>query len=601
MGYISNEVAEEILQRIDIVQLISEYVLLKKQGKNYFGLCPFHQEDTPSFSVAPDKQIFYCFGCNVGGNAYKFLMLKEGLSYPEAVRLLGHRVGINIPESSGSYDSDKQKKEKRLYKILEAAANFFHQYLLYHKGETARNYLNKRGISEQQIKTFQLGYAPAGWNNLIEFLTSKGCNLGELEKLGLVIKNRQGTGYYDRFRNRIILPICDAAGRIVGFGGRALDNSNPKYLNTPETHLFNKRHLLYGLHLARKAIRESGYALVMEGYMDVIAAHQFGISNAVASLGTALTREQVKLLKRYTNEIVISYDADAAGVNAALRGLDIIQHMGCRVKVLQVPQGKDPDEYLRVNGAAKFKKLIKSAYGLIDYKLYAATQKGIPATAPEKIAVLQQVLPNLAAIKEPVEQEESIKRVASVLNVSWETVVSELKRYLNQSKNNVNKGNKWRNGDNFVKKSYNINLTNARYRAEYLLLGLILTDFELFSIVKKQITAEHFENIELKNIYSLLLDSEEATVNEPAKLVQKMDEKCQQVFCRLLNEKMPAENKENIIKDCINIIIKQAGKKQQEDLLRQLKEAERSGDQDRVKKLLQELQQLHHKINTGLP
>ncbi|MBM7855772.1 DNA primase [Desulfohalotomaculum tongense] len=605
MGYIPDEVAEEVLQKSDIVQVVSEYVLLKRSGKNYFGLCPFHQEDTPSFSVAPDKQIFYCFGCHAGGNVFKFLMLKEGLSYPEAVRRLAQKVGVYIPQIQGSYNIQEQKKKQRPYKIMAAAAEFFHQNLLGPEGLAARNYLQNRDVTGEIIKTFQIGYAPAGWDNLIKYLTSKGCKEKELERLGLIIKNRQGTSYYDRFRNRVILPIKDAAGRIVGFGGRTLDGSTPKYLNTPETSLFNKRHLLYGLHLSRAAIRDSGYAVVMEGYMDVVAAHRLGIKNVVASLGTALTREQVKLLMRYTDEIVIAYDADAAGVKAAIRGLDLIQQMGCRVKILQIPDGKDPDEYFRLNGVKEWNKLIKSAYNLIDYKLHVAVAERIPTTAAEKIRVLQQVLPNLAHIKDPVDKEESIKRVASVLNVSWETVTSEFKRYIaKQEKNVVKQGKIWVNTGKFVNNTHNTNLnthlTDARQQAEYLLLGLILTDFNLFSIVKEQITIDHFQNKELKKIFSLLMQSN-LPVNEPARLMQRLDDKGQQVLGRLLSEKIPAGNKLSALEDCIKIIKKQAGKRRQEELLHQLKEAEQLGDQKRVIELLQELQQLHHTINTDLP
>nr|WP_274380958.1 DNA primase [Desulforadius tongensis] len=605
VGYIPDEVAEEVLQKSDIVQVVSEYVLLKRSGKNYFGLCPFHQEDTPSFSVAPDKQIFYCFGCHAGGNVFKFLMLKEGLSYPEAVRRLAQKVGVYIPQIQGSYNIQEQKKKQRPYKIMAAAAEFFHQNLLGPEGLAARNYLQNRDVTGEIIKTFQIGYAPAGWDNLIKYLTSKGCKEKELERLGLIIKNRQGTSYYDRFRNRVILPIKDAAGRIVGFGGRTLDGSTPKYLNTPETSLFNKRHLLYGLHLSRAAIRDSGYAVVMEGYMDVVAAHRLGIKNVVASLGTALTREQVKLLMRYTDEIVIAYDADAAGVKAAIRGLDLIQQMGCRVKILQIPDGKDPDEYFRLNGVKEWNKLIKSAYNLIDYKLHVAVAERIPTTAAEKIRVLQQVLPNLAHIKDPVDKEESIKRVASVLNVSWETVTSEFKRYIaKQEKNVVKQGKIWVNTGKFVNNTHNTNLnthlTDARQQAEYLLLGLILTDFNLFSIVKEQITIDHFQNKELKKIFSLLMQSN-LPVNEPARLMQRLDDKGQQVLGRLLSEKIPAGNKLSALEDCIKIIKKQAGKRRQEELLHQLKEAEQLGDQKRVIELLQELQQLHHTINTDLP
>ncbi|MTI81446.1 MAG: DNA primase [Firmicutes bacterium] len=602
MGYIPDEVVEEVLQKTDIVQLISEYILLKKRGKNYFGICPFHQEDTPSFSVTSDKQIFYCFGCNVGGNAFKFIMLKEGLSFPEAVQHLAKMAGVHIPEGD-KYNQREQQKKQRPYKILAATADFFHQNLLYHKGAVAKNYLQQRGITDEITKNFLIGYAPVGWDNLLKFLTSKGCKETELEQLGLIIKNSKGTSYYDRFRNRVILPICDAAGRVVGFGGRALDDSKPKYLNTPETPLFNKRHLLYGLHLARGAIRDNGYALVMEGYMDVVAAHQFGINNSVASLGTSLTRDQVKLLMRYTDEIIIAYDSDAAGVNAAIRGLDLIQQMGCRVKILQVPYGKDPDEYLREHGLEQWQQLIKSAYDLIDYKLKVAMADNIPTTAAEKRSVLQQILPNLANIKNPVEQEENIKNAASNLNLSWESVSGELKNYFAKKDKNISKqGKKWTNTDKLTKPSHNISLTNTHHQAEFLLLGLILSDFDLFSIVKKQITAEHFQNNQLKNIFSLLIEDGTGTLaRKPSQLMQNLDENSQHMLGRLLSVEMPQGSKQVAVEDCIKNMKSQASKSRQEELLYHLKIAEQAGNKEQVTELLQELQQLQRTINTDLP
>ncbi len=592
MGYIPEEVVEEVLQKADIVQFVSEYVLLKKQGKNYFGLCPFHQEDTPSFSVTPDKQIFYCFGCNTGGNVLKFLMLKEGLSYPEAIRRAAQKVGVSIPEDNRGFE---QKNHRSEYKIIAAAGNVYHKVLFTPRGETARRYLKERGISDEMVRAFQIGYAPAGWDNLIKHMVSKGIKASELELLGLAVKNRRGTAYYDRFRNRITLPIYDAAGRMVGFGSRALDDSKPKYLNTPETPFFNKRHLLYGLHLAKEAIREKGFAVVVEGYMDVIAAHQYGVKNVVASLGTALTREQVKLLMRYTEEIVIAYDADAAGINAAVRGLDLVQQLGCRVKILQIPQGKDPDEYIRANGAEKWSNLVKNAYNLIDYKLQAAFKKGFPASAVEKTAVLKQVLPNLQNIKNPIEREESIKKVASALNLSWEVVLSELKTF------NAKHGENRLKTDKYVKSKDNIKPIDAAHQAEYLLLGLILTDYNLFSIAKKEITPEYFQNNHLKSIFGLLIQSDGADISNPVRLMPKLDDGAQLMLSRLLSEEIPGHSPVDILCDCIKTIKSVARKKQEEQILYRLKEAESKGDQQLVTRLLKELQQLYHNINSDLP
>ncbi len=588
MGYIPDEVVEEILQKADITQIISEYVLLKKRGTKYFGICPFHQEDTPSFCVTPEKQIFYCFGCNVGGDVFKFFMLKDGLSFPEAVRLVAQKVGVLIPDR---YNRSKQSKQQREYRIIAATGKLYHKLLFTPRGQRARNYLKNRGVSDEAVQAFQIGYAPSGWDNLIKYFLSKGCQISELESLGLIIKNQQGNSYYDRFRNRLMLPICDAAGRTVGFGGRALDDSNPKYLNTPETDYFNKRHLLYGLHLAKGAIRQQGYAVVVEGYMDVIAAHQRGIKNVVASMGTALTREQIKLLMRYTEEIVVAYDADAAGIKAALRSLDLIQELGCRVKILQIPQGKDPDEFIRANGVAAWNELIKQAYNLIDYKLYTALKKGVPTSVAEKVSVLRQVLPNLSNIKDPVEREENIKKVSLALNISWEVVISELKRFRA-------KGHEiWQKTDNYAKNTYTIKPVDAAHQAEYLVLGLILSDYNLFSIAKQEIKADYFQNKNLQGIFNLLLQSNGDELKNPVQLMSKMDEGSQRLFSRLLTEEIPGENSVEILCDCIKTMKEVARKKQEEQILYRLKEAESQGNQQLATKLLMELQQFHQKTN----
>lgn len=591
MGYIPEDTIEEILHKADIVQVISEYVLLKKRGKNYFGLCPFHQENTPSFSVAPDKQIFYCFGCHAGGDVFKFLMLKDGLSYPEAIRQIASKVGVTIP-SNYTHNTREDKKRQRAYKIIAVAAKFFQKNLS--NSQEAQNYLQNRGISVDMLEEFQIGYAPANWDQLAKVFTAKGCKMNELYQLGLIVKNQHGTSYYDRFRNRIILPIHDAAGRIVGFGGRAIDDGMPKYLNTPETTFFNKRHLLYGLHLARAAIRDSGYVVIMEGYMDVVAAHQYGIKNVVATLGTALTREQIKLLQRYTDEIVIAYDADVAGMQATIRGLDLVQQLGCRVKVLHIPQGKDPDEYIRAHGVEGWYLLLKSAYNLIDYKLQVALKKGIPTSASEKIAVLQEILSNLSNVKSPVELEESIKRVALALSLSWETVASELQHY--------NQGKKLPPRDNFAKGTNNImnnqhktakgKIIDAYQQAEFLLLGIILSDFSLFSIAKKQIKEEHLEDDNIKHIYHLLLKSSAEQIKEPVRLMPYLDEQSQNLLSKLLSQFIPGD-KLDILHDCIKTIKEQAGKKHRQQILLQIKKAEQAGEQDRAVKLLQQLQQLH--------
>lgn len=602
VGRIPDEIVAEILQKTDIVQVVSEYVNLKKSGKYYFGLCPFHQEDTPSFSVTLDKQIFYCFGCSAGGNVFKFLMLKEGLAFPEAVYAVAQKVAVHIPEN---YPVDehylrKQKKKQQVYSVIEQAAAFFNQCLVSSQGQEARKYLQNRGITRAVMEDFKIGYAPAGWDKLIKQLSTT-CGINELEQVGLVIKNQQGTNYYDRFRNRIMLPIFDISGKVVGFGGRSLDDSHPKYLNTPETPYFNKRYLLYGLHLSRAAIREQGFAIVLEGYMDVIACRQFGVENVVASLGTALTKEQVQLLMRYTDEIIIAYDADTAGIQATIRGLDVIQQLGCRVKVLRIPDGLDPDDYMRTKGSEEWKKLIKQTRSLVEFKLEVLSKEVTPTSVAEKIAIIEQVLPNLAAIKSAIEREESIKKVATTVNTSWEVVLSELKKWHHGNAGKVTSS--ITNISNISNTSNTANIKSLKFQhdqkhrnqAEYLLMGLILGDYELFSLAQKELTMEQFQNKELGMIFKLLVETNCKFKQKPAQIMQYLEENAQQLLGRLISETISGQEqseKAKILADCIKVMQESTGKKRRAQLLQQLKEAEQRGEKQQVNDLLQELQQL---------
>ncbi len=321
-GFIPEDIIENIRLRTDIVQLISDYITLQKKGRNYVGYCPFHRESDPSFTVTPDKQIFYCFGCNAGGNVFKFIMLQQNLSFPEAVKMLGEKVGVAVPDGYSPQVRERLHREEKAWKINAMAKDYFQSVLLQRPdAAVAREYVGSRGITADIIKDFGLGYAPASWDALINFMQGKGVNVSDLLKVGLVVNGDRRV--YDRFRSRLIFPISDAHGRVVGFGGRVLGDGSPKYLNTAETDFFSKGKILYGLDKARQAIREMGYVVITEGYMDAIAAHQYGMTNTVASLGTSMTREHGLLLMNYTREVIIAYDSDAAGVAAAVRGLDI--------------------------------------------------------------------------------------------------------------------------------------------------------------------------------------------------------------------------------------------------------------------------------------
>ena len=339
-GLIPENILEDILGRVDIVEVISGYIPLKRAGRNFKALCPFHHEKTPSFMVSPDKQIYHCFACGVGGNAFNFLMQYERLEFPEAVEALARKAGVNLPKDQ-KQDQRAVSLITQLYKINELAADFYAHNLISSQGSSARSYFLKRGLKDETIKTFNLGFAHDRWDLLINYLRAKGISLSLLEKAGLVLA-KEGGGYYDRFRNRLIFPILDIKSRVLGFGARVLGDALPKYMNSPETPIYIKGKNVYGLNFAHEAIREEDAVVVVEGYLDFIIPYQAGVHNIVASLGTAFTPDQAKLLKRYTHNVVMVYDADKAGELASLRSLDIFIDEDMNVKVASLPLGSDP-------------------------------------------------------------------------------------------------------------------------------------------------------------------------------------------------------------------------------------------------------------------
>jgi len=578
-NFIAEDVLETIRLQVNIVELVSEYVRLEKKGKDYVGLCPFHQEKTPSFTVSERKQIFHCFGCGVGGNVFKFIMLTESLSFPEAVRQLAARAGVFIPVTERA-DEQKRAKTERAWEINTMARDFYRRILTSRaEGSVAREYLLKRGLDEKIQEQFQLGYAPEGWTMLVDYLLGQECLSTEIVDLGLAAIDERGR-IHDQFRRRIMFPICNPQGKVIGFGGRVLGDALPKYLNTKETSVFSKGHVLYGLDLTRTAIREKGFAIIMEGYMDVITAHQFGIKGTVASLGTSLTEEQCRLLLRYTKEVMIAYDADAAGVAAALRSLDLLQELGCRVRVVTIPQGKDPDEYLRRYGGEGWEALLRQAEPLLEYKIRHASR----VTSDVK-EILQRVIPNVAGMVSPVEQEEGIKTIVSHLNLSWEVVKSELKRFrLDQRK-------KWPIPDKIAKKTHNIvqSKLNAKEIAEQEIISLILQNPGYLPVVKRELGEKFLEDPVLKKIFLLVCQNEKYN---PAGWMNRLDDHEQAILSRLMLERPVQDDMLGTLRDLIATLKVYDRKARRVHLLQELAQAERVHDYRQEACLLEDLQQL---------
>ena len=415
-----NEFVERVNERTDIYAVVSRYVPLKQKGGRYWGRCPFHEEKTASFSVSADKGLFYCFGCGAGGNAFKFLSLIENISYFDAVKLQAERLGIDLPKRKLSPEEERQYRAKKILLDMNTIAqDFYHECLIKTaRGEVGRKYLAGRGITLETIETFKLGYAPNDWDALLTKLTRQDFPPQQIESVGLIAKRKNSTGYYDRFRGRVMIPITDVRGNVVGFGGRIIqaeDDSTPKYLNTPETALFNKRNLLFGLDKSNRAINSAGFAIVVEGYMDAIALFSAGIKNVVATLGTAFTPEHAKLIERYTKKIFFCYDSDEAGQRATIRALPIVQEAGFEIFIIKIPDGKDPDEFIRKHGKAAFDDLVKNAETLINYRMNYVIDHTDLSTPEGKVQALREILPVVVNVKGMVARNAYQRKIAARL------------------------------------------------------------------------------------------------------------------------------------------------------------------------------------------
>ena len=411
---------DELIARNPIEDVVGQYVSLKRSGGNLFGLCPFHGEKTASFSVAPEKGIYYCFGCHKGGGAINFMMEVEGLSYPDAVRKLAGRVGMEVPEDE-QYQS-RYRQQERLWALMKEAGRFFHSQLYAPVGAEGLAYVQKRGLSKAILTQFGIGYAPNSWNALVDAMHKKGYTDQELRDADLV--GEKNGRIYDRFRNRLMFPIIDVRGNVIGFGGRVLDDSTPKYLNTSETIIFNKRKNLFGLNFAKKS--KAGYIILVEGNVDVVTLHQYGFDSAVASLGTSLTEEHAVLLSRYTEQVVLTYDGDEAGQRAAKRAIPMLEKVGIKVKVLQMRDAKDPDEFLHKFGADKFRLLLEESSNRVEYQLNAIARKYNLSEDDQRIQFIREAAELISTLGSAVQREVYSHRVADVGKISFEAMKAEV-------------------------------------------------------------------------------------------------------------------------------------------------------------------------------
>ena len=587
---ISEEILEKIKSQNDIVDVISERVRLKKAGRNFTGLCPFHNEKTPSFSVSQEKQIYKCFGCGEAGNVISFVMKDKNLPFIEAVKYLAGRA--NIPLEFGKNEKNPvSRKKELLYKVNVEAAKFFFSNLMNNKD--AKEYFLNRGIKEETIKRFGLGFANDSWNNLMYYLRRKGINDNILEEAGLISVNKEKGTKYDRFRNRVMFPVFDYQGRVIGFGGRVLDDSKPKYLNSPETLVFQKGTNLYGLNFALKHNMKERYFIIVEGYMDLISLHQYGITNVVASLGTALTINQARLLKRYADKVVISYDADMAGQMATMRGLEILRTAGFDVRVLSIPQGKDPDEFVRSNGKEAFLKLINSAEPLIDYRIKKA-EEGINFKSSESIILYSKRIMEIIADLNPVEKDVYIKKASENTGIKEQALYDILR-----SKISDNSTNEFRNGK---EQSQKLHVEPAFLKAERILLKLMLENKDYLSYIEDRICEKDFILPEHKQIFTVIIASKGENINSIESFIESKlsDVKAIGELVKVKEQKVFfAEDIESQINDFIKEIHNYKLKQRIDQLKKEQKNLENQGKIEESIKLAIELASINKQLKEG--
>lgn len=583
--HFSEQLISEIIERNDIVDVISEYMTLKKSGTNYKCLCPFHSEKSPSFSVSSVKQIFNCFGCGVGGNVISFIQRMERLEFVEAVKFLADRAGIEIDDSKSEQELNKLNLYKSLYKLNQETARFFYTNL--NKAAAPMSYLLGRGLNESTIKSFGLGFAPDAWSSLLYHFKQKGYSEELMIRAGLITKSEKSRGYYDKFRNRVMFPIIDLKGNVIAFGGRVMDDSKPKYLNSPETPIFNKGENIYGLNFVKKQ-QNIENIIVVEGYMDAISLHQYGVTNAVASLGTAFTENQAKLLKRFSNEIIIAYDSDIAGQAATLKGLAILEKEGCTVKVLTIPSGKDPDEFIRKEGANAFKERIMKSISLIEYKIENA-KKGLNIeNIQDRIKFTKEFSMLLKNIESNVEIEAYIKKYSNTMRVSEEAIYAELNRLKEKHKS----GNNKIEIDNSKVKEAKPN--NVEATAEIYLLNICMYNTEKAKNIFDTLSPESFTvNINREIAQIIVNKLKEGKNLNAGEIISKLDStEKQNKAAKILSYELPEKELDVLILSSIDIINKAKIERKIQERTTKMNELFQTGEKDKANEIFNEIKEL---------
>lgn len=589
-GLIPESIIDKVRENADIVEIASGYINLKKAGRNYKALCPFHVEKTPSFIVNPDKQIFHCFGCGVGGNVFSLIMKMENITFVESVKLLAQKMGVTIASSEGESLEAKEKDE--IYRLNEEAAELYHRCLIRETEKGAHDYLHSRKLNDETIKKFKIGYAPGG-KFLVQELLKEKFRIDLLRKAGLTSFRESGGEPQDYFRNRITFPIFNLQNRITGFGARVLDDTQPKYLNTPDTPVFNKGRTLYGLNFTREGVRKKEELIIVEGYLDFLTLYQNGIDNAIASLGTALTEGQISVLRRYTEKVVVCYDADAAGEEATVRGLDLLIEKELEPRIVVLPSG-DPDSFVREKGPKVFLKKIEEALPLIDYHFYRLFSRHDLKSTEGKVKICAGLFPMLAKIKNVVQRGIYLKRLAEELGLDEKIIYAEFERVSRE----VNRESRQKKGEGTATIRTD-SFGAGKNQAEAVLIKLMLRDGNVISRVKKDLEPGDFKNHDYQKILTVIFDIfEKYGIIDIKGLIDRLDNEqlASIVSSFSLNPDPECENSEKVLLDCITRIKDSSILEKKRKIEEEIKKAEKEGGADQLNSLLIKYQELEQKL-----
>lgn len=554
---------QELKLRSDITEIASSYVNLKRHGRNMVGLCPFHGEKTPSFNIYTENGSFYCFGCGAGGDVITFIMKIENLDYVEAVKFLAQRAGMEMPENT--YDDSLSKLRMRIYEANREAARFFHATLLSQRGQSGLNYLRGRALSDRTIRHFGLGFADDDWNSLCNHLKNKGFSEYEIYSANLAFKRKNGNGIYDRFVNRVMFPIIDLRGNVIAFGGRIMTDEKPKYLNTSDTPVFKKSENLFSLNNAKSSGTRT--LILCEGYMDVIALNQAGFTNAVATLGTALTNEQAVLMKRYADEVIICYDADGAGQKATARAIDILRNAGLPIKILTVPSGKDPDEFIRSkgeNGPAAFKLLIEKCGNDIEYRLMKLKENYNLNTTDGKVAFLNEAVKIVASIESPIERDVFASKLCAELEIDKNAFLEQISKVKRRDRReNIKKETRQiqaeLNGqsDKINREHYKKPRSSS---AEEALLVYLINNPDYANSISERVTPDKFSNSLIKRYYEYVLSKIKSGYEPLTSVASDFNSDEVSYLYKLISTTIPAASTREAVEEYINVINEESNK-----------------------------------------